>query len=626
MFLIKYKNVEANNFLSYDHFNLNLDNQGLILIEGINNSDNSFKSNGSGKTSALSAITYALYGITLNNTKGNDVVNRQSNKNCWVKLTFESGKDVFVIERYRKDKDNKNKVKLFANSEEITESSNAKTDETIGKLIGVDFDTYVNAVVYSNNFSEKSFMQASDKGKKEILETLANTTIYSTAKQNSIDKRKEIDDSIKDLENALYKVNTDIDKENELYTYKTSEYTKSINSKDSLEASLKEKESNYNEYKINNEPILKKLLGNKNSIIDSFNKYKQVLNEKNTVENNMNSEKMTINNLKSQYNQYKDMYDEEISKYNKLNNSPYCYVCGAKLDSDHLKKEQSAIVTKGKDIHSKIDSIKKEAYASSERLKTLNKKYISYNIDDKDYVGEINRIDNEINMIKSNENKLSSEVQALKISINNLTLEKPVKNEKKLADLENSKEELNENIQKMTNRRDKFDVLAKRVFSDSGIKSYLMDMITPFLNNHANSYLNRLTNGDISIELLTQTETKSGDLRDKMDVIVSSKNGADSYASCSAGEKKRIELAMAFAIQDLLLSQSNLSVNTAIYDECFDGLDSIGCENVIDILKDKQKQLGSIYVISHNEYLKPLFSRIITVEKGKNGISKIKEN
>lgn len=626
MFLIKYKNVEANNFLSYDHFNLNLDNQGLILIEGINNSDNSFKSNGSGKTSALSAITYALYGITLNNTKGNDVVNRQSNKNCWVKLTFESGKDIFVIERYRKDKDNKNKVKLFANSEEITESSNAKTDETIGKLIGVDFDTYVNAVVYSNNFSEKSFMQASDKGKKEILETLANTTIYSTAKQNSIDKRKAIDDSIKDLENALYKVNTDIDKENELYTYKTSEYTKSINSKDSLEASLKEKESNYNEYKIKNEPILKKLLGNKNSIIDSFNKYKQVLNEKNSVENAINSEKMAINNLKSQYNQYKDIYNEEIDKYNKLNNSPYCYVCGAKLDSDHLKKEQSTIVSKGKDIHSKLDSIKKEAYASSERLKSLNKKYISYNIDDKDYVGEINRIDNEINTIKSNKNKLSSEVQVLKISINNLTLEKPVKNEKKLADLENSKEELNEKIKKMTNRRDKFDVLAKRVFSDSGIKSYLMDMITPFLNNHANSYLNRLTNGDISIELLTQTETKSGDLRDKMDVIVSSKNGADSYASCSAGEKKRIELAMAFAIQDLLLSQSNLSVNTAIYDECFDGLDSIGCENVIDILKDKQKQLGSIYVISHNEYLKPLFSRIITVEKDKNGISKIKEN
>ncbi|QBJ03507.1 exonuclease [Lactobacillus phage 521B] len=624
--MIKYKNVEANNFLSYDHFNLNLDNQGLILIEGINNSDNSFKSNGSGKTSALSAITYALYGITLNNTKGNDVVNRQSNKNCWVKLTFESGKDVFVIERYRKDKDNKNKVKLFANSEEITESSNAKTDETIGKLIGVDFDTYVNAVVYSNNFSEKSFMQASDKGKKEILETLANTTIYSTAKQNSIDKRKEIDDSIKDLENALYKVNTDIDKENELYTYKTSEYNKSINSKDSLESSLKEKESRYNTFHIKNNYNLKKLIGIKESLLDSFNRYKQVLNEKNSVGNAINSEKMAINNLKSQYTQYKDMYNEEIAKYNKLNTSPYCYVCGAKLDSNHLKKEQDSIITKGKDIHSKLDNIKKEAYASSERLKSLNKKYLSYSVEDKDYAGEINRIDNEINTIKSNENKLSSEVQALKISINNLTLEKPVKNEKKLADLENYKEELNEKIQKMTNRRDKFDVLAKRVFSDSGIKSYLMDMITPFLNNHANNYLNRLTNGDISIELLTQTETKSGDLRDKMDVIVSSKNGADSYASCSAGEKKRIELAMAFAIQDLLLSQSNLSVNTAIYDECFDGLDSIGCENVIDILKDKQKQLGSIYVISHNEYLKPLFSHIVTVEKDKNGISKIKEN
>lgn len=624
--MIKYLKVEANNFLSYNHFNLNLDNQGLILIEGINNSDNSFKSNGSGKTSALSAITYALYGITLNNTKGNDVVNRQFNKNCWVKLTFEIGKDTFVIERYRKDKDNKNKVKLFANSEEITESSNAKTDETIGKLIGVDFDTYVNAIVYSNNFSDKSFMQASDKGKKEILETLANTTIYSTAKQNSIDKRKDIDDSIKDLDNSLYKVNTDIEKEKEVYAYKISEYTKSINSKDSLEASLKEKESNYNEYKIKNEPILKKLQDNKNSIINSFNQYKKVLNEKNTVENNINSEKMNINNLKSQYNQYKDMYDEEISKYNKLNNSPYCYVCGAKLDSDHLKQEQSTIISKGKDIHSKLDTIKKNAYISVSKLKALNEKYRSYNIEDKNYLSEINEIDNEINRINSNESKLLSEIQALKASINNLTLEKPDNNTEKIADLEKSKEDLNKKIQEMTNRRDKFDILAKKVFSDSGIKSYLLDMITPFLNNHANNYLNRLTNGDISIELLTQTETKSGDLRDKMDVIVSSKNGADSYDSCSAGEKKRIELAMAFAIQDLLLSQSNLSVNTAIYDECFDGLDSIGCENVIDILKDKQKQLGSIYVISHNEYLKPLFSHIVTVEKDKNGISKIKEN
>lgn len=624
--MIKYKNVEANNFLSYNHFKLDLDNQGLVLIEGLNNSDNSFKSNGSGKTSALSAITYALYGITLNNTKGNDVINRQEGKNCWVKLTFESGKDTFIIERYRKDKENKNKVKIFANGEEITESSNAKTDVTINKLIGVDFDTYVNAIVYSNNFSDKSFMQATDKGKKEILESLANATIYSTAKENSINKRKELEDLIKDNENRLYKINTDIDKENELYTYKTSEYNKSINSKDSLESSLKEKESRYNTFHIKNNYNLKKLIGIKESLLDSFNRYKQVLNEKNSVGNAINSEKMAINNLKSQYTQYKDMYNEEIAKYNKLNTSPYCYVCGAKLDSNHLKKEQDSIITKGKDIHSKLDNIKKEAYASSERLKSLNKKYLSYSVEDKDYAGEINRIDNEINTIKSNENKLSSEVQALKISINNLTLEKPVKNEKKLADLENSKEELNEKIQKMTNRRDKFDVLAKRVFSDSGIKSYLMDMITPFLNNHANSYLNRLTNGDISIELLTQTETKSGDLRDKMDVIVSSKNGADSYASCSAGEKKRIELAMAFAIQDLLLSQSNLSVNTAIYDECFDGLDSIGCENVIDILKDKQKQLGSIYVISHNEYLKPLFSHIVTVEKDKNGISKIKEN
>lgn len=624
--MIKYKNVEANNFLSYNHFKLDLDNQGLVLIEGLNNSDNSFKSNGSGKTSALSAITYALYGITLNNTKGNDVINRQEGKNCWVKLTFESGKDTFIIERYRKDKENKNKVKIFANGEEITESSNAKTDVTINKLIGVDFDTYVNAIVYSNNFSDKSFMQATDKGKKEILESLANATIYSTAKENSINKRKELEDLIKDNENRLYKINTDIDKENDLFNYKVSEYNKSINSKDSLKSSLKDKEKEYDSFHENSQDELKSLSDKKSKILKSFNQYKLAISEKNSIKNSINSEKMTINNLKSQYSQYLELYNEEINKYKNLNSSPYCYVCGAKLDEVHLKNEQDIIAKKGKEYHSKLDNIKNAAYTSNSKLKDLEEKYNNYIIDDKDYSSELNSIDSKVNKINLTESNISSSINALKASISNLMLVKPEKDVAKLSDLEKEKNNLTNKNKDLNIRRDKFDILAKRVFSDNGIKSYLMDMITPFINTHANNYLTRLTNGDISIELQTQTETKSGDLRDKMDVIVTSKTGADNYDSCSAGEKKRIELAMAFAIQDLLLSQSNLSVNTAIYDECFDGLDSIGCENVIDILKDKQKQLGSIYVISHNEYLKPLFNHVITVEKDKNGISKIKEN
>lgn len=56
-------------------------------------------------------------------------------------------------------------------------------------------------------------------------------------------------------------------------------------------------------------------------------------------------------------------------------------------------------------------------------------------------------------------------------------------------------------------------------------------------------------------------------------------------------------------------------MNLGLYDECFDGLDSIGCENVIKILKERQKNISSIFVITHNDNLKPLFENVVTMQK-----------
>lgn len=61
-------------------------------------------------------------------------------------------------------------------------------------------------------------------------------------------------------------------------------------------------------------------------------------------------------------------------------------------------------------------------------------------------------------------------------------------------------------------------------------------------------------------------------------------------------------------------------MNLGLYDECFDGLDSIGCENVIKILKERQKDVSSIFVITHSENLKALFENVITMKK-ENGSS-----
>ena len=72
------------------------------------------------------------------------------------------------------------------------------------------------------------------------------------------------------------------------------------------------------------------------------------------------------------------------------------------------------------------------------------------------------------------------------------------------------------------------------------------------------------------------------------------------------------------------MSKDEISTNIALYDECFDGLDTVGCENVIKLLKDRLNTVGTIFVITHNQSLAPLFEQTIKVVK-ENGVSKLEE-
>ena len=44
-------------------------------------------------------------------------------------------------------------------------------------------------------------------------------------------------------------------------------------------------------------------------------------------------------------------------------------------------------------------------------------------------------------------------------------------------------------------------------------------------------------------------------------------------------------------------------------------MDAIGCERLIEVLEEKAKKFGTIFVITHNESLKDLFKKSVTVVK-----------
>ena len=103
--MIKLKNVTLRNFLSVGSVTqaVDLDNQELTLILGDNlDLGGDGARNGTGKTTLIQAVSYALYGTALNNIKANNLINRTNSKGMMVTLDFEANGVEYRIERGRK--------------------------------------------------------------------------------------------------------------------------------------------------------------------------------------------------------------------------------------------------------------------------------------------------------------------------------------------------------------------------------------------------------------------------------------------------------------------------------------------------------------------------------------------
>ncbi len=82
---------------------------------------------------------------------------------------------------------------------------------------------------------------------------------------------------------------------------------------------------------------------------------------------------------------------------------------------------------------------------------------------------------------------------------------------------------------------DNYTILVNKVFSKEGITSVVLDLITPYLNEHANYYLTKLSGSILSINMNTQKLNANKTLADKFDLQIHNQAGADSYQNWSAG-------------------------------------------------------------------------------------------
>lgn len=652
--MFKFKKIKAKNFLSYKDLELDLDKRGLILVEGKNLTNSAFLSNGSAKSSLLSTVTYALYGKTEKGQTADEVVNNKVGKDTSVKLYFDVDEQAYRIERYRKDKKNKNQVKLFKGNDEIKTNSAKETNQRILDLFGIDYSAYINSISIGQG-SETSFSDATDKQKKEILENVANIAIYARAQEVAKQKVTDTQTNLAEYKNKLANYESEKDKFETLKQSEQDKYDNAMSYYSSAQELLNEAEGKYEDLK--EQANLDTLNEQKDKLVDELSSIKYLIDNKepkqtftldtSEYENKISELQVILNKFSAEKMSKENEVNNLKVSYNSFNTATVCPTCGSPLDPTHALNEQEKIINQVAKIKEYIIQLEgginmtnKKITEAKQELQDKQTEFNEFVADrDREYdsIVSVNQKayfnkQQEVNNIQNKIDKVNNDIQNAYNTMEHYRwdLEKreqpnpPYDYKEELDKLEKDNKENMEKVDKLTDDMLEYEQVVK-MYSNSGVRSIVLDNITPYLNEQANKYLAILAGSTIQINLTTQKENKDGSISDKFEVEVYNASGGSDYKSASAGERKRIDLAISFALQDLVIKQNNTSVNLLMLDEVFENLDEVANENVITLLEEKAKEVDSIFVITHNEQLKGLFSNKVTVVKEQDGISKLED-
>lgn len=621
--------LTVQNFLSVRYAEVELEKQGLVMVQGKNNDDPAFESNGAGKSAALfDSLTTVLFDKTMRGLTGDEIVNNKVGSNCALTLDFWDNAGVPMrITRYRKHKEHKNNCHIFKNGKNITPKSTKDANKLIEEIFQLDFHTFTNSIIFGQGLV-KMFSTATDKEKKEILEKMLQMEQYQKLQEKAKEKLSDANQKLSNVDSEASKTTALIEEISgslvKLRAAEEEEAAKAREEVKELEVGLKkakltlhkhiEESTDYSEQVT----ALTKLKDSVDKKLAEYNEAEQLLVSQ---RGEVNSLERDIVKLSKNYDSLK--VDLELTA---MGQSSTCSACGQEIKADPESIKQAVDHISKKMRETKLEQ-RNVAVALSEltsRMEETEKLVSGKNKLEQQkqtILGELSQVQASIKSEANLRSTYEDAVERIEASIGRAkkraTTTYKALIEQTTVELESHKEKLNvlaaeAEALKVRIAKLKFWVEG---FGNAGIKSHLLDAVTPFLNTRANYYLSKLAGGTMEIKFSTQTRLASGELRDKFEVQILNSVGGESYEANSTGERRRIDLSISLALQDLVKKRASGRLNILLYDEMFDGLDAVGCENAIQLLHEMEQSVETIYVITHNDVLKAFFDKTLVVTK-----------
>ena len=573
--MLKIKNVSAKNFMSVGNNTqaVNFDNCQLTLVLGHNlDMGGDGSRNGTGKTTIINALSYALYGDALTNIKKDNLINKTNGKGMITTVEFEIEGKAYRIERGRRP----NVLRLFIDGEDALENEqqgdSRETQKEIEKIIGFPHNMFKHLIAL-NTYTEP-FLAMKNNDQRDMIEQLLGITELSQKAEVLKERQKYTRDSIKEEEiriNAVEQSNQRIDK------------------------NIKEIESRSRAWESNKENKIIEL-GEKIIRMERIDIDAEVENHK--LLSTLKEQKSNIQILDAEEKRTTTSLSRSTTKLQDLNTALASAKAGV---CPTCEQETSHLDTHETYTQSIIEDISKEELYNEEleeRLLETVDALKQFDVTQADPDVYYNTIEEALQH-KHNVETMQTNLESMAIDENPYV--EQIEGLKTTGIQEISFEIINE----LTHLQEHQDFLYKLLTSkDSFIRRRIIDQNIAYLNHRLAYYLDKLG--------LPHDVKFASDLN-----VEITEYGRDlDFDNLSRGERNRLILGLSWAFRDIYESL-NRPMNLMCIDELIDsGMDSTGVENALGILKKMHREQNkNIMLISHKEELVGRVNNVLTVVK-----------
>ena len=564
--MILFKKIKWKNFLSTGNTPVEIDlrKSQLTLMIG---------ANGSGKSTMLDALCFALFNRPFRQIKKEQIVNTINNGDTVIELEFQVGTKMYKIIRGIKP----TIFEIYCDGVLQNQDASSIDYQNVleDQILRLNYRAFKQIAVLGSS-SYQPFMQMRPRHRREVVEEILDIRVLShmdvlTRNQQTALGKKIVEARHQcDLIESKYELET--------------RHFEELKNRSTGDIDIKRNKLQQNDDA--KEQYLRKI----QKLDTDYKQLEEGIKEKDKIE----TKRKQLEKLETKIEQNLNTHEKNLKFFEENDNCP---TCTQKIQDDFRDDKINFEKTKLITLNAGMKDLVKELSNVEGKITDLN------NISNKmyDINIEMSKLNTSIDEIKKFSDSLHNEILLLEGKEED---GKDVENQ--LLELKKQLEETKIELNNISEEKKYIDVI-REILSDKGAKAKIIKKYLPIMNTLINQYLQSMdffVNFHLDEEF---NETVKSRHRDVFD-----------YNSFSEGEKMRIDLALVFTWRSIAKMKNSANTNLMVLDEIFDSsLDGQGTDDFFKIVRKMEKE--NIFIISHKgDILFDKFTNIIKFEKEHN--------